>query len=292
MKAFRVKLFGKYITTIPGFNLTRHEDVPLPESTAEPYHSEEEVQTVKFIPSQDLSDAMMPITDDTVQCKLMKQQEKYRLLSSYEKRVNDRELFDSSAAVSDDLVEGYELIGTNDQMVCLHSTKEEKDSSHMKNKSDLVKTTDKSIQLKTSDKAKYKWTFTASIQLMLKKEPVEECSTPDAPLFCGDTAATLLCEDTAGALLCEDTADALLCEDTAAIHNEMIEEMDDLSQEGVEIIPVLGSNDDDDDDDEGKCVTDLKPTSTIIERNDNVSMFYLNQDITYVSTPPGSFHDN
>ena len=47
-----------------------------------------------------------------------------------------------------------------------------------------------------------------------------------------------------------------------------------------------------DDDDDGKCVTDLKPTSTIIERNDNVSMFYLNQDITYVSTPPGSFHDN
>jgi hypothetical protein len=126
---------------------------------------------------------------------------------------------------------------------------------------------------------------------MLKKEPVEECSTPDAPLFCGDTAATLLCEDTAGALLCEDTADALLCEDTAAIHNEMIEEMDDLSQEGVEIVPVLGSNDDDDDDD-GKCVTELKPTSTTIERNDNVSMFYFNQDMTCVSTPPGSFHDN
>ena len=286
MKAFRVRLFGKYITTIPGFNLTRHEDVPLPESTAEPYHSEEEVQTVKFIPSQDLSDAMMPITDDTVQCKLMKQQEKYRLLSSYEKRVNDRELFDSSAAMSDDLVEGYELIGTNDRLVCLHSTKEEKDSSYMKNKSNLVKTNDKSIQLKTSDKAKYKWTFTASIQLMLKKEPVEECSTPDAPLFYGDTA---------GALLCEDTADALLCEDTAAIHNEMIEEMDDLSQEGVEIVPVLGSNDDDDDDDDdddGKCVTELKPTSTTIERNDNVSMFYFNQDMTCVSTPPGSFHNN
>jgi hypothetical protein len=163
----------------------------------------------------------------------------------------------------------------------------------MKNKSDLVKTTDKSIQLKTSDKAKYKWTFTASIQLMLKKEPVEECSTPDAPLLCGDTAATPLCEDTAATPLCEDTADALiredtagslLCEDTAAIRNEMIEEMDDLSQEGIEIVPVHGTNDD------GKA--DLKPTSTTIERNDNVAMFYLNQDITYVSTPPGSFHDN
>jgi hypothetical protein len=284
MKAFRVRLFGKYITTIPGFNLTRHEDVPLPESTAEPYHSEEEVQTVKFIPSQDLSDAIMPITDDTVQCKMMKQQEKDQLLSNYEKRVNDRELFDSAAAVGDELVEGYELIGTKDRLVCFHSTKEEKDSSHMKNKSDLVKTTDKSIQLKTSDKAKYKWTFTASIQLMLKKEPVEECSTPDAPLLCGDTAATLLCEDTADALIREDTAGSLLCEDTAAIRNEMIEEMDDLSQEGIEIVPVHGSNDD------GKA--DLQPTSTTIERNDNVSMFYLNQDITYVSTPPGSFHDN
>lgn len=287
MKAFRVRLFGKYITTIPGFNLTRHEDVPLPESTAEPYHSEEEVHTVKFIPSQDLSDAMMPITDDTVQCKLMKQQEKDQLLRKYEKRVNDRELFDSAVAVGDDLVEGYELISTKNRLVCLHSTKEEKDSSHMKNKSDLVKTTDKSIQLRTSDKAKYKWTFTASIQLMLKKEPVEECRTPDAPLLCEDAAATLLCDNAAGALLCEHTADALLGEDTAAIHNEMIEEMDDLSQEGVEIVPVLGSNND-----EGNGVIDLKPTSTIIERNDNVSMFYLNQDITYVSTPPGSFHDN
>jgi hypothetical protein len=58
--------------------------------------------------------------------------------------------------------------------------------------------------------------------------------------------------------------------------------MDDLSQEGIEIVPVHGSNDD------GKA--DIKPTT--IERNDYVSMFYLNQDITYVSTPPGSFHDN
>jgi hypothetical protein len=52
----------------------------------------------------------------------------------------------------------------------------------------------------------------------------------------------------------------------------MIEEMDDLSQEGVEIVPVLGSNDDDDDDD-GKCVTDLKPTSTIIERKPHLDHF-------------------
>ena len=90
MKAFRVRLFGKYITTIPGFNLTRHEDVPLPESTAEPYHSEEEVQTVKFIPSQDLSDAMMPITDETMQCKLMKQQEK--LVRDMEASVSRRDI--------------------------------------------------------------------------------------------------------------------------------------------------------------------------------------------------------
>ena len=129
----------------------------------------------------------------------------------------------------------------------------------MEMKSDLVKTTDKSIQLKTSDKLKFKWTFTASIQLMLKKEPVEEC-----------------------------TIDALLCEDTAASHNEMIKELDDLSQEGVEIVPVLGSNDVND---VWKGVTDLKPTSTI-EKNDYVSMFYLNHEITYVSTPTGSFDDN
>ena len=62
MKAFRVKLFGKFITRLPELNLTRHEDVPLPQSFAEPYNSKEEIKTVQFVPSQDLSGVMIPMT--------------------------------------------------------------------------------------------------------------------------------------------------------------------------------------------------------------------------------------
>ena len=82
MKAFRVKLFGQFITRLPEFNLTRHEDVPLPESSAEPYHSEEEIKVDRFVPSQDLSGDMIPMTgQDVVASRLKKQKEKDSVLS-------------------------------------------------------------------------------------------------------------------------------------------------------------------------------------------------------------------
>ena len=86
MKAFRVKLFGQFITRLPEFNLTRHEDVPLPESSAEPYHSEEEIKVDRFVPSQDLSGDMIPMTgQDVVASRLKKQKEKEGLLGRYTK---------------------------------------------------------------------------------------------------------------------------------------------------------------------------------------------------------------
>ena len=76
MKAFRVKLFGQFITRLPEYHLTRHADVPLPQSYAEPYHSEEEIKLTKFIPLQDLTGTMILVTgQDTAENKARKQKE-------------------------------------------------------------------------------------------------------------------------------------------------------------------------------------------------------------------------
>jgi len=252
MKAFRVKLFGKYITTIPGFNLTLHEDVPLPESSAEP-HSEEEVKIVKFIPSQELSGAIIPITDNTIQSQSSKQSENDCFVNKYRKRVTERKLFDS-AREDDDLDEGYEIIGNEDCLVCVHSTFAELGAldttkmalTHNRSKSerDLV-VTDKAIQLAIQnqlqplDTSKSKWIFSASIKLSLRKEMIE--GGGGAPTSCADTTS-----------------------------NNMIEQMDSLAEEGVEIVPFLGSLNDD------NAGSDLQ-TTLVVSSSDHVSVFYFKE---------------
>ena len=261
MKAFRVKLFGKYITTNPGFNLTRHEDVPLPESSAEPYQSEEEVKTVKFIPSQELSGAMIPITDDTIRSKSRKQKERDTLVNQYRRRVTDRKVIDS-ATKDDELDEGYELIGIEDRVVCLHSSLAEvgaldaakMEATHKISKlgGDVVGA-GKEIQLamesqlQPHDASKSKWVFSASIKLSLRKETIEGGS--GTPAICDDTTA--ICADT--------TSDG------------MIEQMDGIAEEGVEIVPFLGSFNDDN---AGSVSHALVESSG----NDHVLVFYFKDE--------------
>ena len=263
MKAFRVKLFGKYITNVPGFNLTRHEDVPLPESSAEPYQSEEEVKTVKFIPSQELSGAMIPITDDTIRSQSRKQKERDILVNQYRRRVTDRKGIDS-AIEDDELDEGYELIGTEDRVVCLHSTFAEvpgaldtakMESTHKRSKSDGdVVVADKEIQLamesqlQSHDASKSKWVFSASIKLSLRKETIEGGSGTPA--------------------ICDDTTD--ICADTTS--NGIIEQMDGLAEEGVEILPLFSSFNDD------NAGSDSQTALVESSGNSHVSVFYFKDE--------------
>ena len=262
MKAFRVKLFGKYITNVPGFSLTRHEDVPLPESSAEPFQSQEEVKTVKFIPSQELSGTMIPITDDTIRSQSRKQRERDTLVNQYRRRVTDRKVIDS-ATEDDELDEGYELIGTEDRVVCLHSTFAEvgaldaakMESTHKRSKSDGdVVVADKEIQLamksqlQPDDASKSMWVFSASIKLSLRKETIEGGSW--TPAICDD--ATAICAETTS--------------------NGMIEQMDGLAEEGVEIVPFFGSFNDD------NAGSDSQTALVESSGNDHVSVFYLKDE--------------
>ena len=63
--AFRVRLFGPFITKLPQCELARHEDVPLPESSAEPYHRGiDDIDAKLFIPGQNLNGVMIPSTGE------------------------------------------------------------------------------------------------------------------------------------------------------------------------------------------------------------------------------------
>ncbi|KAL9182512.1 hypothetical protein ACHAXT_013164 [Thalassiosira profunda] len=119
MKAFRVRLFGTYITRLPDFNLVRHEDVPLPESSAEPYVSKREITVDKFVPSQDLTGEMIPMTgqdDEAETTAKRKKQEKESLLAQYRTMADDPDSFAASDEDDADLDQGFELIGTEDSV--------------------------------------------------------------------------------------------------------------------------------------------------------------------------------
>ena len=224
MKAFRVKLFGQFITRLPEFNLTRHEDVPLPESSAEPYHHSEEIKVDRFVPSQDLSGDMIPMTgQDVVASQLKKQKEKEGLLGMYKKMA--RVTTSNESVPEEELDEGFELIGSENRVVCMHS--ESSGEADEKGSTELATTTsnserdiiisDKAIQLASENQlqplnsSKSKWVFSASIQLSLRKETVEENPTP--ALSYGKKKG-------------------------------LIKQTSELAEQGVEVVPLLGSDDD------------------------------------------------
>ena len=252
MKAFRVKLFGQFITRLPEFNLTRHEDVPLPESSAEPYtHSEEEIKVDRFVPSQDLSGDMIPMTgQDVVASQLKKQKEKEGLLGMYKKMAHATTSQES--VPEEELDEGFELIGSENRIVCMHS--ESSGEADEKSSTELVTTTsnserdiiisDKAIQLASENQlqplnsSKSKWVFSASIQLSLRKETVEENPTP--ALSYGKKKG-------------------------------LIKQTSELAEQGVEVVPLLGSDDD------GTAQPDAQ-SRLEDDTDDHVSVLYVKDD--------------
>lgn len=254
MKDFRVKLFGKYITRLPEFNLVRHEDVPLPESFAEPYHhSEEEVKSDKFVPSQDLTGVMIPMCgQDKVQTQTKRQKEKESLISQHRKMIEAKST-QSEAALEEEVDECFELVGGDNQVICLHSDSSglsAHDEKQLDSPSDLAITrsssdrdviiSDKAIQLVLENQMgphdpsnrKSKWVFSASMSL--RKETVEE----ETPLICDDPK-----------------------------RSRLLKQSSTLEEEGVEIVPFLDSAADEED----KGLTGRQPDNN----NDHVSVFYV-----------------
>ena len=222
-----MKLFGKYITRLPDYNLTRHEDVPLPMSSA--CHSREQIKPVKFIPCQDLSGSMIPMTcQDVAKSQARKRKERELLVGEYQKRLSDKAQSKISPE-EDNLDEGVELIGSEDRYVCYSSESAElcilnqekrdiTDAINSGNNSTAIQLTmGNQLQFTTSNKlapAKSKWVFSASLQLSLKQEMIEEVPA------------------------------AALCDDTTSSYGR-IEYCDDMiAEEGVEIVPLGSSADD------------------------------------------------
>ena len=195
MKAFRVRWFGKFITRLPDYNLTRHEDVPLPESFAEPYQSED-VTSKRFIPSQDLSGSMVPLIGQNADERRAKVESEKDCLVGLYQTMTDQSPDHMVHSPEEDNVnedEGFEIIGgSENQIICLPSeseaaTKEVKGpnsteitAARSNSERDIV-VSDKAIQsalekelLRQSSNrrlpSKSKWVFSATVAFSLRRE--------------------------------------------------------------------------------------------------------------------------
>jgi hypothetical protein len=234
MKALRVKFFGKYITRLPDFVLNRHEDIPLPVSSA-CHHSEVEAYPIefkRFVPSQDLSGPMIPMTgQETAKSKSRKRLEQELLFAEYQKRLSGTS---QSELASDEcnVEKGIELFASEDRVVCYVDECSELDTlnKHSENApQDSITATNancKAIQLTMGNQmvtpaiaTSSKWVFSASIQFSLKREPIA-------------------------------SSHVALLHDDASLNHRRIEEKDNdidddvVDEEGVEIVPLSISNDD------------------------------------------------
>ena len=260
MKALRVKFFGKYITRLPDFVLNRHEDIPLPVSSAS-HHSEVQscpVEFKRFVPSQDLSGPMIPMTgQETAKSKSRKRLEQELLLAEYKKRLSGTS--QSELASDEDNVEkGIELFASEDRVVCYVDESSELDTlnKHAEDApQDSITATNancKAIQLTMGNQmatpataTSSKWVFSASIQFSLKRETIDGASSHVARLH----------------------------HDASLNHQRMEEKDDDIDddvveEEGVEIVPFRNSND--------EIMTEIDQTP-LNDDSDNVAVMYVKE---------------
>jgi len=241
LKAFRVKLFGEYITRLPEYNLTRHEDIPLPESKAEIYRGNDNISIKAAIAGQSLCGQMIPRlgqdndtaigAQEAAREDVMKQYEKFMQLK--------RNRSDQNVDGDDVSGEGFELVsGDDDEIGCLLSAvsaecdsinQETDDESTGSDSVGDVVVSDRAIQaalgnrLQRSDvfgRTKSRWSIYASFSLSIKKEMV-----PNQPL-----------------LTSSDNTDAkLVANNDNGSERRMIKYKDDdsdVEEEGVEVVPL------------------------------------------------------
>mmetsp|Transcript_8253 Transcript_8253/g.17758 ORF Transcript_8253/g.17758 Transcript_8253/m.17758 type:complete len:1105 (-) Transcript_8253:213-3527(-) len=120
LKAFRTKLFGNFITRVAKVNLSRHIDVPEPQSFAELYHCDNKIKSCRrFIPSQDIGGVMIPRAGynsqevEALRDRDKELQKQFRILMSNNVHLTPTEPEETSD-------ESFELVQSpNNQVVCM-----------------------------------------------------------------------------------------------------------------------------------------------------------------------------
>ena len=219
-----MKLFGEYITKLPDYELSRHEDIPLGESSAEPYHGDGNVETKLFIPGQNIQGAMIPSTTEyNAQSQMTSLSVRDFILDQYKLMAANLAIRSPDESLHDE----FELVNNEDQIVCVRSPSlvdndsPESEQSMMKRLSSRTIQTalDQDIKQKSIDGPQQgqnnsRWVFSASIQLSLKQEKERGGGIANnLPLLHGDIQGQKLIKD--------------------HVANNAIEE------EGVEVVPYL-----------------------------------------------------
>ncbi|KAL7438824.1 hypothetical protein ACHAXM_006457 [Skeletonema potamos] len=128
MKAFRKLLFGRYNTRVPERGLlSRHEDIPLPESFAE--HSSDEFipdtsnSAAFYIPGQNLSGGeLIPRIGHDSQYLANIQEEKKVLLSQFNLLADSRKSESlTQSNRENELTQRFELVHSDTDVICLYS---------------------------------------------------------------------------------------------------------------------------------------------------------------------------
>lgn len=199
--------------------LSRHEDVPLPESSAEPYRGEA-IEAKQFIPGQNLHGVMIPSTGEfNERSQESVSKERDTLIDQFHNLVTNQSAINDEDDISD---EGFELVTNENQIVCVSSdvaennseTRMTRDHSSVHNnipQRSIQKMPESQIQ-KVHDahqQTKSKWVFSASIHMSLTREPLQN--------------------DEAAALLENDSPDIMIDYDSP----------NEIEEEGVEVVPFL-----------------------------------------------------
>lgn len=222
-KAFRVKLFGRYITSLPEYELSRHEDVPLHESSAEPYEGEDEVEAKLFVPGQNLRGVMVPSTGEyNARSQGTAPLERDILVNKFNDLITAKS---ASTLIDNNVDEGFELVsGGDDQIICVRSNDLTENDPRKRSINRLSSSCEGELQERAIQaalenqmqevqdvqrKKKSKWVFSASIHLSLTKEPDDE------------------------------NDNVVLLKDTRPEQNIDIDLPNEIEEEGVEVVPYL-----------------------------------------------------
>lgn len=248
-----MRLFGPFITKLPEYELARHEDVPLPESSAEPYHcGVDSIDAKLFIPGQNLNGVMIPSTGEYNAISQAALSDKDNLVDQFNSLLKNE--LDSTRRPDDVIHENFELVSSNsNQVVCIRSDENCSEAQMIKRLSSRTIQTAldnhqaRQIQeVKTPLKQKSsRWVFTASVHLSLTKE-VNDAESHHNPLLDYDRRNQPMIED----------------DDTNAIE-----------EEGVEVVPYLSGEENEPIRDDNLVSQDEHA------ENEHISVLYVKEEV-------------
>ena len=245
-------------------NLSRHEDTPMPESTAELYHGDGNVRAKMIVPGQNLCGAMIPTLGKTTSIK-SNQTERAQLINQYQ-NISQLKQDILGQGLNVELNEGFELVNADNQLVCLQSVDSAENSPCGKSMTDVESTALVNIRRESirdvviSDNAiqealerrlhnntemrkpKSSWAFSASINVSITKKSLVDqqlVSSNDMQALCnGSNNKRHLIKQSDG---------------------------DEVEEEGIEVVPILTTNN----------FNDSPSAEQAFELNDRVSVFFV-----------------